>query len=184
MDLHSLKFHLEEHAKESPHRSVIINTNIYTTLMGGIDNIKEIDRLAKQILGERVHYTIHADASIGGFVLPSIKPFGDDVNDYIFDIGLNTISVSGRKFLGSVISGIALARKDFLHETFENAENNIEYVRDILDITLSCARSGLDILCLYNFFISLWLEAGGEVINGIINDNIENTKYFMKNWQQ
>ena len=85
----------------------IVFANIGTTMTGAVDNLTKI----KQILKQRVmmtNYYIHADAALAGMILP----FVDDRQPFDFSAGIDSISISGHKMIGSPIPcGIALARK-------------------------------------------------------------------------
>ncbi|MFA5108504.1 MAG: histidine decarboxylase [Candidatus Micrarchaeia archaeon] len=116
---------------------VIIIANIGTTMTGAIDNVDTIVRILKK---HKIKYYIHADAALYGMVLP----FCSDVK-FDFQTGINSIAISGHKFLGSPIPcGIVLARKDVAI----CLRKYIEYI-DAHDSTLSGSRDAFTPLILW-----------------------------------
>ena len=84
----------------------------------------------------------------GGFVLP-IKPFGN-VPDYFHSIGVNTLAVSAHKYpCLSQPCGIVWHKKIF-NKAFEKVKRSIEYVGNIVDVTITGSRSGLNVTMFYN----------------------------------
>nr|VFK64633.1 MAG: Pyridoxal-dependent decarboxylase conserved domain-containing protein [Candidatus Kentron sp. TUN] len=84
---------------------------------------------------------IHADAALSGMTLP----FVDNPPPFDFRTGIDSISVSGHKFIGSPIPcGVVLAKQ----ENVKNVTRPIEYI-DTLDATLSGSRNGITPLFLW-----------------------------------
>ena len=131
-----LLLHLEAH----PYSPVIVIANIGTTISGAIDDVPAL----KNILDNAKHkpkYTIHVDGALTGFVLQIIKPFGD-VPNYFDALGVNTLAVSAHKYPGlSQPCGIILARRAFFEKAFEKSERSVDYVGNILDVTITGSRS-------------------------------------------
>jgi len=120
-------------------KPAIINANIGTTMKGAIDNVKTIKTLLNDA-GIKEHY-IHCDAALSGMILP----FVDDPQPFTFQEGVQSISVSGHKFIGSPLPcGIALTQS----RNFVKALPRISYVRST-DSTISSSRSGLTPLFLW-----------------------------------
>jgi glutamate/tyrosine decarboxylase-like PLP-dependent enzyme len=176
MDINDLCNKLYYHANNMPERGVIINVNIYTTITGAIDNVIEIKKTAESIL-KKIPYTIHADGSIGGILMPIMKPFQQKVVNYFCDLGINTMSISTQKFLGSVISGIAMVKSDFLKSAFNNDTIEIDYIGNIIDNTIACARSGLNILLIHNALHALNVGIDNSFIRKIYYNNLRNASY-------
>ena len=117
--------------KVKMHREVIVVANIGTTMMGAIDNVR---LLAKILERHHIRSYIHADAALYGMVLPFVK--GSKHLPFDFRTPINSIAVSGHKFIGSPIPcGVVVARK---HLT-EKLKTYIEYI-DAHDTTLSGSR--------------------------------------------
>jgi len=117
------------------HREVppIIFANIGTTMREGIDDIGKICALFKELALPR-HY-IHADAALSGMTLPFIA----DAPKWDFAAGVDSISISGHKFIGSPIPcGIVLARK----VNVDRIARSVEYV-GTLDTTVTGSRNGI-----------------------------------------
>jgi histidine decarboxylase len=119
--------------KVQSHRwgTAILVANIGTTMKGAIDDIPGMQQVMKD-LGKKQHY-IHADAAFSGMILP----FVDDPEPWNFAAGVDSISISGHKLIGSPIPcGVLLARKCAM-----KSGRVIEYVATA-DTTLSGSRNG------------------------------------------
>lgn len=117
------------------HRDVtpIIFANIGTTMKGAVDNLDEIRRIMKELAIH--HYYIHADAALSGMILP----FVDDPQPFDFRQGIQSLSISGHKMIGSPLPcGVVLANR----VNVERIARSIEYV-GTLDTTLSGSRNGI-----------------------------------------
>jgi len=117
----------------------IIFANIGTTMTGAMDNLTKI----KEILKQRAitNYYIHADAALAGMILP----FVDHPQPFDFSSGIDSISISGHKMIGSPIPcGVALARKNHV----ARIARAVEYV-GTLDTTISGSRNAISPLFLW-----------------------------------
>lgn len=167
-----LMFHLGAH----PYSSVIVVTNIGTTITGAIDNVPEIKKILEEN-PKKPTYTIHMDGALTGFVLPILKPFGD-IPNYFEYLGVNTLAVSAHKYPGlSQPCGILLARKSFFERAFEKSERSIDYVGDILDVTITGSRSGLNVLMFYNALCAMGLDKGNDKLKAMVDENLAHAKY-------
>ena len=123
------------------HRDVppIIFANIGTTMTEAVDDVQRIRGMLQDLA---IHESyIHCDAALCGMTLPFIE--GAPVYD--FRAGIDSISISGHKFIGSPIPcGIVLARKRYV----ERIARSIEYV-GTLDTTLTGSRNGITPLFLW-----------------------------------
>lgn len=141
----------------SIHRDVppIIFANIGTTMRGAIDNLDTIKGILKNRAVKR-HY-IHADAALSGMILP----FTDDPQPFGFDVGIDSISVSGHKMPGVPMPcGVVLARR----ENIERIASSVEYI-GTSDTTLSGSRSGLAPLYLWHVIKSLGVEGFTHLVS-------------------
>jgi histidine decarboxylase len=123
------------------HRDVppIIVANIGTTMKGAIDDLTGIRTILRELAIPR-HY-IHADAALHGMILP----FVNDPQPWNFDAGIDSIAISGHKFIGSPMPcGVVVARKG----NVDRIARHIEYV-GTLDTTLSGSRNALSPLFLW-----------------------------------
>ena len=123
------------------HRDVppIIVANIGTTMKGAIDDLLGIRTILRELAIPRSY--IHADAALHGMILP----FVDDPQPWNFAAGVDSIAISGHKFIGSPIPcGVVLARK----ANVDRIARHIEYV-GTLDTTLSGSRNGITPLYLW-----------------------------------
>jgi histidine decarboxylase len=118
----------------------IIFANIGTTMKEGHDDIGRIQAILKE-LAIPAHY-IHCDAALCGLTLPFI----DDAPAFDFRAGIDSISISGHKFIGSPMPcGIVLALKNVV----DRIARSIEYVGS-LDTTISGSRNGITPLILWH----------------------------------
>lgn len=117
----------------------IILANIGTTMHGAVDDLVKIRALLKDLALTR-HY-IHADAALSGMILPWVKdsqPFG-------FDAGIDSVAVSGHKFIGSPVPcGVALAHRRHV----DRVARSVEYV-GCMDTTIAGSRNALSPLILW-----------------------------------
>ena len=117
----------------------IIFANLGTTMKEGFDNIKEIKKVLKELAIPE--YYIHVDAALGGMTLPFI----DDAPKFDFTTGVQSISISGHKFIGSPVPcGVVLALKS----NVGRVARAVEYVGS-LDSTVSGSRNGFTPILLW-----------------------------------
>lgn len=135
MDYDDLRESLRIH-RDCP---AILFANVGTTMKGGHDDIAQIVAILHE-LRITEHY-IHADAALSGMVLP----FVDSPRPWNFAAGIDSISTSGHKMLGSPIPcGMLLARKTNVNRI----ARSVEYV-GVLDTTLTGSRNGFAPLVLW-----------------------------------
>ena len=124
------------------HRDVppIIFANIGTTMHGAVDNLNKIETILKDLAIPRRY--IHADAALSGMILPWV----DDPQPFGFDAGVDSIAVSGHKFIGSPMPcGIALARRRHV----DRVARSVEYV-GCMDTTIAGSRNALSPIILWS----------------------------------
>jgi histidine decarboxylase len=110
----------------------IIFANMGTTMKEGVDKLDEIKKVLKSLAIPE--YYIHVDAAMSGMTLPFI----DDAPWYNFKDGVQSVSISGHKFIGSPVPcGIVLALKS----NVGRVSRAVEYV-GTLDSTVSGSRNG------------------------------------------
>ncbi len=142
---------------------VVVMANIGTTMKGAVDNLDKI----RQILEDFAipHSYIHADAALSGMILP----FVDDPQPFGFDSGIDSVSVSGHKVIGSPIpSGIVLTKSEYV----ARVARSIEYV-GAMDTTLSGSRNAITPLMLWYAFE----HYGMEGFRGLVTDMLETAQY-------
>ena len=117
----------------------IIFANTGTTMKEGFDNIEEIKKVLKNLAIPE--YYIHVDAALGGMTLPFI----DGAPQFDFTTGVQSVSISGHKFIGSPIPcGVVLALKS----NVGRVSRAVEYVGS-LDSTISGSRNGFTPILLW-----------------------------------
>ncbi|ADZ91967.1 histidine decarboxylase [Marinomonas mediterranea] len=127
--------------KLNQEKQPIIFANIGTTMSGAIDNIDEIQIRLKQIGIDRNDFYLHADAALSGMILP----FVSSPQPFSFADGIDSISVSGHKMIGSPIPcGIVVARR----KDVERISVDIDYI-SAKDQTISGSRNGHSVLMMW-----------------------------------
>jgi histidine decarboxylase len=136
MDYEDLRETLRLHRDVPP----IILANIGTTMHGAVDDLAGIRAIIKDLAIAR--YYVHADAALSGMILPWVQdpqPFG-------FDAGVDSVAVSGHKFIGSPMPcGVVLARRSHV----DRVARSVEYV-GCMDTTIAGSRNALTPLILWS----------------------------------
>ena len=134
---------------------VIFMANIGTTMKGAIDDVARVRDILDDLAVS--NYYIHADAALSGMILP----FVDDPQPYGFDIGFDSVAVSGHKMIGAPLPcGVALTRKEYV----SRIARSIEYV-GVLDTTLTGSRSAFAPLMIWYAFQRRGLEGFRELVS-------------------
>ncbi len=124
------------------HRDVppILFANIGTTMTEAVDDVRQIRGILRELAIPASY--IHCDAALCGMTLP----FLDGAPVYDFRAGIDSISISGHKFIGSPVPcGIVLAKRKYV----DRIARSIEYV-GTLDTTLTGSRNGIAPLILWH----------------------------------
>lgn len=141
----------------------IIFANLGTTMKEGVDDIDKIKKVLKELAIPE--YYIHADAAMAGMTLPFI----DGSKFYNFQDGIQSVSISGHKVIGSPIPcGIVLALKS----NVGRIARAVEYV-GTLDSTVSGSRNGFTP-------ILLWYAIKSKGFNGfkkVIRNSLRSAEY-------
>ncbi len=150
IDLEDLRETIRIHRDVPP----IVFANVGTTMKGAVDDIAGIQGIFED-LAIQSHY-IHADAALSGMILP----FVDEPEPWDFAAGVDSISISGHKMIGSPIPcGVALARKT----NVDRIARRIEYV-GTLDTTLSGSRNAITPLFLWYALRTVGLEGIRQMV--------------------
>lgn len=120
-------------------KPVIILANYGTTMTEAKDNIPKLRNILKMKAIQ--DFYIHADAALAG----PISPFVETGNSLDFISAIDSISISGHKFIGSPIPcGVVLTRI----KNKERVSRSISYV-GTQDTTITGSRNGLTPLILW-----------------------------------
>jgi len=150
IDYNDLRETLRIHRDAPP----IIFANIGTTMKGAVDNVPTIRTILRELAIS--NYYIHADAALSGMVLP----FLEHSPEFDFRAGIDSISISGHKMVGSPIPcGVVLAKKAHV----DRVKRAVEYI-GTLDTTLSGSRSGLTPLFLWYALKSKGLDGYATLV--------------------
>ena len=138
---------------ETSDNSAIVFANVGTTFTGAIDRVNVIKNLL--INHKPNEHYLHADAAFFGSTLP----FSDEEPTYFdFRMKIDSISISGHKFLGSPIPcGVCLVQK----EDVDRVSIEVSYVRTH-DNTLSGSRNGITPMFLWYAINTLGLQGMEE----------------------
>ncbi|MSR32183.1 MAG: histidine decarboxylase [Gemmataceae bacterium] len=142
------------------HRDVppIIFVNIGTTMKGAIDDLAGINQILSDLAIQR-HY-IHADAALSGMILPFVA----NPPPWDFAAGIDSISISGHKMIGSPIPcGVVLAKKSHV----DRIARGVEYV-GTLDTTIMGSRNGITPLFLWYAMKLLGREGFQQTVAGCL----------------
>ena len=132
----------------------IVIANIGTTMKGAIDNVCTIRSILGDLAVTRSY--VHADAALSGMILP----FVDDPQPYGFDVGFDSVSVSGHKMIGSPLPcGVALTRREYV----SRIARAIEYV-GVLDTTLTGSRNAVTPLIIWYAFEKHGLDGFRRIV--------------------
>lgn len=147
-------------------KPVILNLNIGTTMKGAIDNINAVLEIIKK--RKITQYHIHCDAALLGMILPFVK---DSPQMSLHD-SIDSIAISGHKFIGSPIPcGVVLTKAKFVRKR----EHTIEYIQTS-DTTITGSRNGHTPLILW-YAIK---RKGHEVFQKEAQTCLENARYLYR----
>lgn len=112
----------------------IVFANIGTTMSGAVDNITTIQQRLETIGIARHQFYLHADAALSGMILP----FVENPQPFSFADGIDSISVSGHKMIGSPTPcGIVVAKR----KNVAGISMEVDYI-SARDQTISGSRNG------------------------------------------
>lgn len=152
MDYHDLEKNI------ATNRDALVVATLGSTVTSSIDNVKKIVDILRL---KKINYYIHADAATDGMILP----FTNTSYNYKFDDGVDSISISGHKIIGSPIPcGVILTRENFIFN-----DNQIIYLQ-IKDATITGSRNGFTALILWYAIKKLGKKGFSEFVNGCINN--------------
>jgi histidine decarboxylase len=143
------------------HRDVppIIFANIGTTMKGAVDNLDTIRGIMDDLAISSFY--LHADAALSGMILPFVA----EPQPWNFDAGIDSLSISGHKLIGSPLPcGIVLARKKHV----ERVARSVEYV-GVLDTTLSGSRNAFTPLLLWYALRKHGREGFTAIVQGCLS---------------
>lgn len=148
-------------------RPVIVVANMGTTMKSGFDNIPKIKSVLKKHAIRRSY--IHVDAALYGIILPFLEMKNKPVFD--FSVGVDSISVSGHKFIGLPIpAGVIVAKRQYV----ERVKTAIEYI-GAHDTTITGSRNGITPLLIWKAIT----DNGHEGFKKLVADCYRNTDYLV-----
>ena len=152
--------------RDSP---VIFMANIGTTMKGAIDDLGRVHAVLDDLAVTQRY--VHADAALSGMILPFVEnpqPFG-------FDAGIDSISISGHKLVGSPIPcGVVLTKQAYV----SRIARAVEYV-GVLDTTIPGSRNAFTPLVLWYAF----QQHGEDGFRRIVAQAMEIAQYAVDRFQ-
>ncbi len=147
--------HLNELLRNNKDKPAIIVCNVGTTMTGAIDDLVGIKTsLNKNGIDQ---FYIHADAALSGMILPFVKK----PRAWSFYSGVDSISVSGHKMIGSPIPcGIVLAKS----KNISHISQDVEYVGS-KDTTIPGSRNAISPVFLWYQLKKLGFKGFQNMIN-------------------
>jgi len=163
MDLAHLRVCLQENkVKGLP---AIINVNIGTTVKGAVDSLEGVIEALADVGYARDEYYIHVDGALFGLMLPFVDDeghAGDDMVKLSFKTNIDSISVSGHKFVGAPVPcGVIITRKKHILKV----SSEIEYLNS-KDATIMGSRNG-------HAALYLWYAIQKKGLAGFKADTVE-----------
>lgn len=162
----------------------ILNINVGTTVKGAVDDLDKIVTILEKIgyvhcntnksSGNIPKFYIHVDGALFGMMLPFMKDYEKDMNVPSIDFTkpINSISVSGHKFIGAPVPcGVVICCKS----NVKNIMSNIEYINS-KDSTIMGSRNG-------HAALFLWYALSLKGMRGLKQDVlqcIENSKLLIQ----
>lgn len=149
---------LKENLRLNRTKPPIICANIGTTMKGAVDDISAIQSIFQELAISKKY--LHADCALSGMILP----FLDNTPAWNFRDGVDSLSISGHKMVGSPVPcGIVLAKQSYVNRIAEN----VEYIGS-MDTTLTGSRSGIAPLFLWYAFTTVGLDGYQKLIENCI----------------
>jgi histidine decarboxylase len=165
MDYDDLKRALEVNR----HIPAIIFTTAGTTMTEARDDVGTIKSILKDL--RITNHYIHVDAALSGV----IYPFLETRPEFAFEAGIDSISVSGHKFLGSPLPcGVVIAKKN----NRDRIAKKVSYIKSV-DATIAGSRNGITPLILWYAINAL----GKEGLRDTVLQCIEVAQYTVNRLQ-
>ena len=147
-------------------KPAIIVATLGSIMTSSKDDIIKIHAVLKE---KNIRYYIHADAAFDGMILPFINT----ALPYRLDQGIDSISISGHKLIGSPIPcGIVLVKKEHL-----NKNTHIIYINNF-DCTIAGSRSSFASLVLWSAIKRQGVEGFKNFVSQCINQAEKYCKEF------
>ncbi len=135
LDLDDLRATIRIHRDVPP----ILFLNAGTTMKGAVDDVRGVRAILHDLAIPGAY--LHVDAALHGMILP----FVDHPPVWDFAAGVDSLAISGHKFIGSPMPcGVVLARRAHV----DRIARSVEYIGS-LDTTLSGSRNALAPLYLW-----------------------------------
>ena len=144
-------------------KPAIFFLNIGSTMKEAIDDLDKIKAIIRKFAIK--DYYIHCDAAFLGSVAPFVTP----KPKFDFSEGVDSISISGHKFIGGPMpSGIVMAKRNHRNRV----ANSVSYV-GTFDTTITGSRNGLTPLFMWSFI----QKFGKEGLNSRVQESIALADY-------
>ncbi len=160
---------LRETVRRNPDTPAIIVANIGTTMKGAVDNLDRIRETLDDLEIENRY--IHADAALSGMILP----FVPDPQPHGFDAGIDSMSISGHKLIGSPLPcGVVLTKREYVAKIARSIE-----VVGVMDTTIPGSRSAIAPMIIWHAL----QKHGAEGFRRIVAGMMETAEYAIQRFQ-
>ena len=106
-------------------------------------------------------FYIHADAALSGMILP----FVPDPQPHGFDAGIDSMSISGHKLIGSPLPcGVVLTKREYVAKIARSIE-----VVGVMDTTIPGSRSAIAPLIIWHALQKHGLEGFRDIVAGMMD---------------
>jgi len=166
IDYDDLRETMKLHRDKPP----IIFANIGTTMKQAIDSLPKIKVIIQDLA--ITQFYIHSDCAFPG----SYLPFMDNPPEFDFSAGVDSMSISGHKFIGSPVPcGMVLAKRD----NVQRIGRRIEYI-GAMDTTIPGSRSAVAPMFLW-MAMKRW---GAEGFKKLAHECLEVAQYAIEKFEE
>jgi len=125
---------LEEELRKNSGNPAIVSLNIGTTVKGAVDDVRRVIQLLRSLGYTPDNSYVHCDGALYALILP----YSNAEEAVTFDLDIDSMSVSGHKFLGCPMPcGVIITRT---HRA-DKLSNAVEYINS-KDTTIMGSRNG------------------------------------------
>lgn len=160
---------LDQTVRARRHKPAIFFINVGTTMTEAIDQLDKVKAIVRKYAIK--DYYIHVDGALAGVMAPFYK----NRPSFDFADGIDSISISGHKFIGAPIPcGVVLCKK----EHSERVAKSISYVKT-KDTTITGSRNGFTPLMLWYALKNM----GALGLRKRYNESLELAEYALERLQ-
>lgn len=161
---------LEEKLTKNKDKPALVTVNAGTTVKGAVDSIARVLEVLARVGYTRDRFYIHVDGALAGLIVPLTESVYSKDYAISFDLDIDSISVSGHKFLGCPMPcGVLITRKEHM----KRFERDVEYLNS-RDATIMGSRNGQASVAMW---VALQKHKGVEGLSEAVQSCIERARY-------